>query len=177
MVYNCAPCIFCRKRYTHTGLIRKQHCLQVRTVLYTYSTGNNCRNLYFMWTVPSEEDVSELLSRSQGVLRKVESTIPVYHTRAMKKQFAHDFDLLAKVEPKVLREMYRHLTGDSSASANLYQTEVDERIHRIVTLQDPEIIDDLRHCNEGRKEKYEVFWENCKEFINASTVHRWRLGS
>ena len=83
----------------------------------------------------------------------------------MKKQFAHDFDLLAKVEPKVLREMYRHLIGDSSASTNLNQTEVDERIHRIVTLQDPEIIDDLRHCNEGRKKKSKVFWENCKKFI------------
>ena len=53
--------------------------------------------------------------------------------------------------------MYRCLTGDSSASTNLSEASVDERIQSILWLQDPDISPDLRHLNEGRPEKYKVF--------------------
>ena len=120
-------------------------------MLYTHSTGNNLGNLYFMWGIPEEESESELLTKSQAVVRKVELTIPSYHTRAMRKQFTHDFQLLVKVQPKVMREMYRCLTGDCSASHDADQAVIDEQI---VRLQDPDILPDLRHVNEGRPEKY-----------------------
>ena len=145
--------------------IRKGECLQSRSVLYTHSTGNNLGNLYFMWGIPEDESESELLTKSQAVVRKVELTIPSYHTRAMRKQFTHDFQLLVKVQPKVMREMYRCLTGDCSASHDADQAVIDERIQQIVRLQDPDILPDLRHVNEGRPEKYQVFWEYCHKYI------------
>lgn len=145
--------------------IRKGECLQLKSVLYTYSTGNNLGNLYFLWRVPEDESESELLTRSQAMVRKVEATIPTYHTRAMRKQFMHDFELLVKLEPKVLREMYRCLTGDTAASHDSDQAAVDQRIQQIIRLQDPDILPDLRHLNEGRPEKYQVFWEFCRKFI------------
>ena len=103
-------------------------------------------------------------------MRKVEATIPTYHTRAMRKQFVHDFQLFVHIEPKVMREMYRCLTGDSSASTNLSEAAVDERIQSILRLQDPGILPDLRHLNEGRPEKYEVFWEHCKKFLEEQSA-------
>lgn len=146
-------------------------------MLYTYSSGNSCGNLYFIWTVPEQESESDLLTQSQAVVRKVEATIPTYHTRAMRKQFVHDFQLFVHMEPKVMREMYRCLTGDSSASTNLSEATVDERIQRILQLQDPDILPDLRHFNEGRPEKYQVFWEYCKKFIEeCSAVDERRHG-
>ena len=108
--------------------IRKGECLQFKAVLYTYSSGNNLGNFYFLWCVPESESDSELLTKSQAVVRKIETTIPTYHTRAMRKQFVHDFQLLVKIEPKVMREMYHRLTGDASASHDADQAVVDQRI-------------------------------------------------
>ena len=86
----------------------------------------------------------------------------------MFKQFAHDFQLLVLIEPKVMRKMYRCLTGDSVASHDIDQAVVDERIQCISRLQDLDIVTDLRHLNKGRKEKYQVFWVCCKKFIEQS---------
>lgn len=83
----------------------------------------------------------------------------------MCKQFAHDFQLLVPIEPKVMRKMYRCLTGDSAASNDIDQAVVDERIQCISRLQDPDIVTDLRRLNKGRKEKYQVFWVCCEKFI------------
>ena len=76
-----------RRRYEQIEEIRKGLCLQKKVVLYTYSSGNSCGNLYFIWTVPEDEHESDLLTQSQAVVRKVGATIPTYHTRAMRKQF------------------------------------------------------------------------------------------
>ena len=165
-----------RRRYEQVEEIRKGLCLQKSVVLYTYSSGNSCGNLYFIWTVPEDESESDLLTQRQGIVRKVEIAIPTYHTCAMRKQFVHDFQLLVHIEPKVMREMYRCLTGDSSASNDLNEAIVDERI-RIIQLQDPDILPDLRHLNKGRPEKDHIFWEACKNFIEeCSTVDERRHG-
>lgn len=121
--------------------------------MYTYSSVNSCGNLYFIWTVSEEESELALLTQSQAVVWKVEATIPTYHTHAMRKQFVHDFQLLVLMEPKVTREMYYCLTGDSSASCNLIEATVDEQIKRILQLQYPVIF------NEGRPEKYQKLIE------------------
>ena len=65
-----------------------------------------------------------------------------------------------------MREMYRCLTRDSSASNDIGEAVVDEQIQHILQFQDPDIVSDLRHLNEGRPEKYWVFWEY-KKFINV----------
>ena len=69
--------------------------------------------------VHEDENQSDLLTHSQAVVRKVEAIILTYHTHAerMRKQYVHDFQLLVHMEPKVMCEMYRCLTGDRSASA------------------------------------------------------------
>ena len=66
-----------------------------------------------------------------------------------------------------MREMYRCLTHDSSASHDIGEVVVDEWIQHILQLQDPDIVSDLRYLNEGRPEKYQVFWEYFKKFINV----------
>ena len=145
--------------------------MQKKVVLYTYSSGNSCGNHYFIWTVPEDESQTNLLTQSQAVIRKVETTIPTYHTRAMRKQFVHDFQLLVHIEPKVMCEMYCCLTGDSSSSSNLSEASVDEQVQSILRLQDPDILSDLRHVNEGgRPEKYQVLGEQCKKFIEEHSV-------
>ena len=40
---------------------------------------------------------------------------------------------------------------------------------RIIQLQNPDILPDLRHLNQGRPEKY-AFWEACKKFIEECSA-------
>ena len=56
--------------------------------------------------------------------------------------------------------------GDHSASTNLSQSEVDERIHQIIDMEDPSIIIDLRALNGKHATAYNVFWSECEKFLN-----------
>ena len=50
-------------------------------------------------------------------------------------------------------------------------------IQLIIQLQDPDILPDLRHLNEGRPQKYQIFGEYCKKFIEeCSAVDERRHG-
>lgn len=52
-----------------------------------------------------------------------------------------------------------------SSSENLHQETVDERIQFILDSEDPKIVDDLRHLNCGHSQKCEVFWIECKKYL------------
>ena len=52
-----------------------------------------------------------------------------------------------------------------SSSENEDEHYVDERIQAIIETQDPSIVADLRHHNRGQPTKYELFWEECKKYI------------
>ncbi len=39
-----------------------------------------------------------------------------------------------------------------------------------VSMEDVDIVVDLRELNEGRKEKYDVFWSKCKEYLQECTA-------
>ena len=48
-----------------------------------------------------------------------------------------------------MRELYRKLTGDASSSHDAAEAVVDERVQLALDTEDPEIIHDLRHYNQG----------------------------
>ena len=81
-------------------------------LMYTYASGNNAGSLHFIWKVPEEISEEMLVSKNAEVLRVIKPSLPVYHTRAMKKQFYHDMKLFRCGKPAVLREVYRRLTGE-----------------------------------------------------------------
>lgn len=53
--------------------------------------------------------------------------------------------------------MYKQLTGDQSASANLAESEIDAQIKQIVDCEDPDLILDLKIGNKGH-EKYSTIY-------------------
>ena len=55
-------------------------------------------------------------------------------------------------------------TNDASASTNLDEAEIDERMRMSLEMEDADIVVDLRHLNSGRKTRYNVFWIECKKF-------------
>ena len=87
------------------------------TYLFTYTPRSNVGNYLFIWKVPSS--VSDI-SNSSGNLRIIEEIkkeIPVYHTRALKKEFITLYCRISpESKPYLLCSMYYALTKDSSAS-------------------------------------------------------------
>ena len=67
----------------------------------------------------------------------------------------------ANVRPVYLQEMYRQLTGDTSAASSECEKDIDERLQQALGSKDPDIVVDLRHHSKGHPNKYDKFWEAC----------------
>lgn len=85
----------------------------------------------------------------------------------MRYEFVHLFGKLTHCKSAFLREMYRRLTGDSSASSNLVEKEVDLRLNQLIENEDPDLIWDLRVSNDGRPEKYMTFLQFSQKYIDS----------
>ena len=145
-----------RDRYHFIQLLKTQGCPS-ETVLYTYSTGNNKGNYHFIWLVPPGIAVDELQSRNAAVVQDLNTSMPQFHSRAMRQSFSHFFGRVTNVQPAYLREMYRQLTGDASAASTESEKEVDEHVRQALDLEDADVVVDLRHHNKGHPSKYEPF--------------------
>ena len=89
----------------------------------------------------------------------------------MRKEFVSAYGhFMNNTKPVVLRDVYRDLTGDSSAANSLTDSEIDSRLKMAVSMEDVDIVVDLRELNEGRKGKYNVFWRKCKEYLQECTA-------
>ena len=65
----------------------------------------------------------------------------------------------------VLRHLYKSLVGDSAASTNLSEAEIDTRVATLFEREEPGLVYDLRHHYSGRQSKFELFWQKAKEFL------------
>ncbi len=81
----------------------------------------------------------------------------IVHTRAMRREFVHNFGHVTNSKPAVLREAYKRLTGDRSAASSLTEEEVDARLSEMLELEDPDVLCDLRVNNPGRPQEYTEF--------------------
>ena len=152
--------------------------LLVPTVFLTYSPGGSIINHHFIWRVPDSFNVDAAISENQQVIDAVRRELPVYHTRAMRRQFMDMYGKLMKgTSLYLLRDIYKELAGDASAARTTDESEVDKRLHEALENEDPDIIVDL---HEGRAEgqtKYDIFWKKCEEFLQECTaVHKRRHG-
>lgn len=153
-----------RKKYEYLKLLSSG--LSVRTVKLTYSHGNNIGNLNFIWKIPIKASEKDILSQSQQVIETCKQEIPTFHTRFMRKTLYSKYGRVApSMKLSVLRSFYKELSGDQSSSANEHEEEIDRRVNQMLEMEDPDIIIDLRELNCGRKSQYDVFWEECKKFI------------
>ncbi|CAB3991632.1 Hypothetical predicted protein [Paramuricea clavata] len=111
---------------------------------------------------------SDLLNEAHNIMKGMEKTLPVYHSRAMKQEFVKSFGMATGGKSAFLRAAYRRLTGDTSAASTTKEADIDQRVSRILDEEDPELIWDLRTNNDGRPEEYKEFLQHCQLYINAS---------
>ena len=165
---------FCPQEHRHRYQFIQdlQFGLDVSIVLLTYSPGNNCGNLHFMWKYDDSEPIETVFQKSIPVIENVKPLLPQYHTRAMRKSLWSKYGLVAaSVKPAVLRTLYQDLAGDSSAASNLDEAEIDRRVQLILDMEpeDPNTLIDLRALNSStERSKFNVFWEYCAQVLEES---------
>lgn len=145
----------------------KELVFPCKTVKYTY-TGSSAF-VHFVWKLDITHTETQIQQHNDDTKVKIKTELPVYHSRAMKREFMSTFGRLTGTKTGMLREMYRRLTGDSSAANYLSEEQVDERIREMVDAEDPDLIWDLRLTKSGRPEEYKEFLVKCQNYV-ASKV-------
>lgn len=101
-----------RQRRYYIDTLKTGQCLTCDCVLYNHATGNCLGTIHFIWKAPSSsDDPTMLVSGNATCIRKIEPSLPIYHTRTMKKHFFDQISLLRCGKPSALRGIYRLLTG------------------------------------------------------------------
>lgn len=136
-----------------------------KTVRYTY-TGLHS-HLHFIWKLDPNDNESQRQQKNDNTKTALKSNFPVYHSRAMRKEFVQHFGRVTGVKSGILREAYRRLTADQAAARNLTEQEVDQRIQTLLDNDDPDLVWDLRLNNSGRPEEYQYFLEKCQKFVQG----------
>ena len=150
-----------RRRYEYmAGLV-----FPVKCIVYSHTALQN--HLHFVWKLGIADDDGVRQKKNDETKDKLKSQFPVYHSRAMRRDFISTFGRVTGVKSAFLREAYRRLTGDSAATRNMSEQEVDSRIQQVLEHEDPEILWDLRVNNTGRPEGYSIFLQKCQDFIKG----------
>ena len=81
-----------------------------------YDPGSNCGAVWVFSKEPHERNREELLTVGACILSEIETSLPVFHTRQMRRTFNHKVSKIQVVTiPKhVRRNIYAELTGDAS---------------------------------------------------------------
>lgn len=142
--------------------------LQFPVMLYRVAYGSNLGTSFFLWKSPAEIDqtaVSRTMSR-------ISAQHKFFATRSMCKDFFHKYCSLCQVPKAVLRNMYKSLVEDTSASSCAAEKEVDDRIAQAaLDLDDTDIILDLRKLNGNpQSSKFDDFWQALDEFLEESML-------
>ena len=99
-----------KRRYDYMkGLVVPFKCIK-----YTYTGSRN--QLHFLWKAPHESTEGEVLNQSMKVCDTLKKSFPVYHSRALRREFVHLFGKLTSSRLAFLHKAYRRLTGNCSWS-------------------------------------------------------------
>ena len=148
-----------RRRYEYMADL----VFPVKCIVYSYAALQN--HLHFVWKLGIADDDGVRQQKNDGTKDKLKPQFPVYHSRAMRRDFISTFGRVTGVKSAFLREEYRRLTGDSAVARNMSEQEIDSRIQQALEHEDPEILWDLRVNNTGRPEDYSIFLQKCQDFI------------
>ena len=143
-----------RKRYLYIRELEKG--LSCNMFFFTYTHKSNVGSYHFIWKAPEDVHEESCCSENLKIVEKIREEVPVYHTRAMKREF---FSLCGRITPKskphVLRAIYNALTGECSSSRTSAESEIDSRVSEVLAMEDSDIVMDLREC--GNKKWYRSF--------------------
>ena len=148
---------------TQNYLLKKG--LSCKSVHYVFHSGGSKPSLHFVWKLHAEKlTETELINKTLDVIRGIERNVPVFERRITKRAFQNAYGF---VSSKVaLRSIFKELTGDKSAAANISEAELDRRLNFALLCEDPGIVVDLRHQASG-KERFKVFFAETEKYLSS----------
>ena len=81
----------------------------VKCVKYTHVAGK--MDMHFLWKTPPESSEKDVLNESSRVRDDLLKEMPLYHTRAMRREFLHSFGTVTNTKSGILQEAYRLKLG------------------------------------------------------------------
>ena len=165
-----------REKYRYIQELQKGLCRPC--VLCTCSIGGPVGNYLFVWPLPEHVTLEGALNENQRIISQIQENVPQYHHRALRKKLISKFRRITpKASVAIFREFYHVASGDQSSSLNTSEKEVDDRLREALEVEDIDLIVDLRELNKGHSNKFAVFWEKMKVYLNeSSAVHERRHG-
>ena len=127
--------------------------------------------MHFIQRIPPDSTECSRATRAIRMLSKIEPSIPIYCTRAMRKAFKKQLPSInsCEIQSHILRHICRQLTGD--ASAEISSAEIDHPVKLAIETDDPDLIIDLRHLNTGRPgNTFDVFFRELEFIVEEITV-------
>lgn len=143
--------------------VRLENILPFPVSLFSISFGNYVGNALFLWKIPHASERSA--EKELEVVTKIKDKMPVFSTRAIRKEF---FERYPNLKPYELRNMFFKLTNFEYCSENRTSADVDERFMKfILSSDDEDLIVDLRK-NNGRPcdPKLEPFWDELAKLLD-----------
>ena len=61
--------------------------------------------------------------------------MPQFHSRAMRQNIMQMFGHVTGVKPAYLREIYRQLAGDATATSSESEKDIDVRVRQLLSLK------------------------------------------
>lgn len=141
--------------------------LSVVVDMLKYSPGGSHTTVASFIEVKPNRSESERQTDSARFLAGIMPKLPIFHTRAMKKNFKQKIQNLASIKPSLVTFLYSELGWDSSAASN---PAMQQRLHMIFAGECG-LLPDLRVLNPGRpNDKYDTFFHHLETVINSVTA-------
>ena len=122
-----------------------------------------------LWKIPNETS-NRNNEETMRLVQHINGQLPVYATRAMKKQLIERYKKAANVSKAILRDMFRYLTGDVSAPVK-DSADIEDRISKFLESDDQEIVLDLRKLNGNPgSTKLDAFWAALQKYFNEQVL-------
>ena len=104
----------------------------------TSNSGGGTLSQYFIWKIPESFTIEDALTTNQQVIEKLKPSLPVYHTRATRREFINaNGRFTANTNPYILCSIYKSLIGDTSSSRSTDEAAFDQRLKQATRGQQP----------------------------------------
>ena len=145
----------------HRYIYLDELTLSCNIEVYGYHPGSTKPSLWFVWKCPGPDQ-----DKTNTTIHAIEADLPMYNTRAMRRDFIDKFQLVAKLSPTILNGIYAYLSNDASVPSSTISKGTQERLHVLLDTQNHNLVFDLREQNEGRPGKYDEFWNEADKYLN-----------
>ncbi|XP_053376613.1 uncharacterized protein LOC123531671 [Mercenaria mercenaria] len=170
-----APVLFDEYLHTHETFTSMSRIRYIEGLSLThpvdvlsYDPGAGLGKVVFLWCVPENRSPVEMMSSAARIHKTLETKLPQYHTRQMRKEFVKTYTGMTDIPPHVMRAIYSDLTLDATACQN---PAIEARLRHAVLTDDPDVAIDLRSLNPGRpNDTFNVFFDQLEKEVSFLTA-------